>query len=159
MTDEIKDSSGNESDLKEQAEIKRILDNATNKARLIILTNGLREAFNIVDLTDPNQKRRAALLEQLTMEQVLVNDDAEGILGGSSFATLEQAMQLVIQQNQHYLAQSEARDIKFGLRRFFEMAHEKTGRPIDPKIPVDSRTDPLDKQVMTRWREWRQGFS
>jgi hypothetical protein len=151
MNDEAVES-GSKPDPNEQIEIQRRINDAAIKARLIILINGLREAFNIVNLTDPDQQRRAALLEQFTTEYVLVNDDAGGI-------TLQKAMQLVAKQHEHYLAYPGAENIRFALQKFFEMAHEKTGRPIDPKIPVDSRTDPLDKQVMPRWREWRQGFS
>lgn len=150
MNDEAVESAS-KSDSNEQTEIQQRINDAAIKARLIILTNGLREAFHI-DPTDPDQKRRAALLEQFTTELVLVNDDAGGI-------TLGKAIQLVAQQHQHYLAYPGASDIKFALIRFFEMAHEKTGRPIDPRIPVDSITDTPDKQIMPRWRKWRQGFS
>ncbi|HUD09856.1 MAG TPA: hypothetical protein VMR77_03605 [Patescibacteria group bacterium] len=159
MTDEAVDSRS-ENNPKEQADAQQRINEAMQKARLIINLNNLFMAFNLNDLNDPAQKRKAVLLEAFITEQLLVDELGGKKLSKDLITPSETALQLVVQQNQFYLANPEgypgAGNIRFAVHTLFDMVHEKTGKSINPEIPIDKPSTNPDKRIML---EWRQRFS
>ncbi|MGA2967622.1 MAG: hypothetical protein ABSD69_00405 [Candidatus Levyibacteriota bacterium] len=155
MIDETVDS-GSKPNPKEQAEIQQRINDLGKRARSIIQANDLLKAFGIMDLTDLAQKRRALLVEIFIAEQLAV--DALGRrLSRRSTIVSEQVLESVVVQNRHYLAHPEdypgAGNIKFAVQTLFEMVHERTGKSIDPEIPIDKRADPPAERIIPKWKE------
>jgi hypothetical protein len=149
MTDEAVDSDVKPNPI-EQAEVQKRINDAARRARSIIQANELLQAFGIMDLNDPAQKRRALLVEVFVEEQLLADD-----LAGRKLNS-EQAFQVVVSQNEYYLAHPGeypgAGNIRFAVQTLFEMVHEKTGRSINPEIPIDTRASKPSERIMPQWR-------
>ncbi len=141
---------------KVQAEIQRRISDAQRDAKLIIANNGLLMAFSIRDLTDSVQKNKAEALELLIQRQLLVDslgnklssDAGTAVLGALSF--VRQRVEYCVSHPAEYPG---AGNIRFAMDKLFEMVHEKTGKPIDPQRPIDSRVGRRSEKILPRWRE------